>query len=122
MPGWLEQQLLGDHLDQLVAELEVFHGPGEAIELNTVLGNSRSELLTNGLARVPQRVVSTLLKSPALLLDLQAEVLEFGGPYWQRLITGDEPMAEPRMPSHSMRWLSYVGVSVATAATRWLVI
>ncbi len=116
VPGWLDRQLVGPHLDQLVAELEVVHGTGEATDLIAVLGNSRAVLLAKGFAHVPQRVLSALLTSPALLLELQADVFEFGGPYWQRLTTGAEPTAVPHRPARSLRWLSYVGVSMATAA------
>ncbi len=116
VPGWLDRQLVGPHLDQLVAELEVVHGTGHATDLNAILGNSRGVLLSKGFAHVPQRVLSALLTSPALLLELQADVFEFGGPYWQRLTAGSQPTAELRRPARSLRWLSYVGVSMATAA------
>ncbi len=99
-----------------MAELEVVHGPGEATDLNAVLGNSRDALLAKGFAHVPRRVLSALLTSPALLLELQADVFEFGGPYWQRLMTGQDHSAGVGRPARSLRWLSFVGVSVATAA------
>lgn len=116
VPGWLERQLVGPNLPQLVAELAVFHGEGTARDLNSVLGDSRNTLLASGFAHVPRRVLKTLLTSPTLLFELQAEVMEFGGAHWDRLMGGTGPLAEPRRAVRSLGWLRTVGLMAATAA------
>jgi hypothetical protein len=87
LPAWLEQQLVGESLGELVAELSVVHAApaAGATSLSEVLGNRRRALLASGLAVLPASALKHLLQRPRLLLDLQELVLVEGGAYWQGL-------------------------------------
>lgn len=93
LPGWLDRHLVGLDLAALVAELEAVHGPPSAPldSLDQVLGDRRDEVLERGLAALSADRLRTLLRRPALLLDLQELILVEGGAYWHRL---GPPVAE----------------------------
>lgn len=81
---WLERQLTGLHLAELVAELSAVHGTpaGSARGLEDMLGPHLQRVLESGLSTVPHPVLCELLRQPRSLLDLQERLLVEGGPYW----------------------------------------
>lgn len=94
-PAWLETQLVGAELRNLILELETIRGPQAAGRskptLNDVLGSKRTLILRNGLSSLSSPEIAWLLQHPRLLLDLQEAVLSEGGPYWQQLVQTSEP-------------------------------
>ena len=66
---WLEQQLAGLELRDLVSQLAVVHGtPPERLTLENACGSTLPEILTSGLSHVGSDVIQKLLTHPALLL------------------------------------------------------
>src|SRR5439155_13367971 len=66
LPAWLEQQLVGESLGELVAELAVVHAApaAGATSLDEVLGNRQRALLASGLAVLPAAALKRLLQRP----------------------------------------------------------
>jgi hypothetical protein len=92
LPMWLEQQLVGDRLAALVAELTGVQGSGPAeLSLADVLGADTEAVRAEGLTRLGTESLRRLLARPALLLALQEWALLEGGPYWQRLFNAALP-------------------------------
>jgi hypothetical protein len=85
LPRWLDRHLVGPNLAGLIAELSAVQGAQTAVPLSELLGDSRTELLEHGLARLPPARLQRLLRQPTVLADLQELILLEGGPYWQRL-------------------------------------
>jgi DNA-directed RNA polymerase specialized sigma24 family protein len=85
-PRWLDGQLVGDRVGDLVEELRALtvtrpaDGP-----IADLLGDNREAVLADGTAGLPPPVRQRLLESPDYLLDLQALVLLEGRPYWDVL-------------------------------------
>lgn len=94
LPDWLEAQLVGLHLGELVAELTAIHGQGMGGSLQAVCGNQLDEVLQNGLARFSHATLQELLRQPQLLLDLQERIFIEGGEYWRTV---------PRTQEHQAR-------------------
>ena len=92
LPTWLEGQLMGLDLHQLVTELSVFHGPAEepALSLYDVLGGQQLAVLQTGLRALSRLQLRQLLRQPQLLLDMQRLVLDEGGDYWVTLPASEE--------------------------------
>lgn len=90
LAGWLERQLVGLDLAELVAELEAIHPAAAPLPLDDVLGGQRDEVLRRGLGALPAAALRQLLRQPRLLLQLQELVLEYGGPYWGEVDAGGE--------------------------------
>lgn len=90
--GWLEQQLVGLHLYELVEELQVLHQlPDDpALNLNGVCGGQLARVFESGLSALSDVQVRQLLMTPRLLIELQEQVLEHGGTYWTQLPRSDE--------------------------------
>jgi hypothetical protein len=86
-PSWLEHQLVGLQLRDLVRQLEVVGvvSPQNAVSLDTLLGNQRGKILRDGLSVLSQAQLQSLVANPRSLLELQELVLQEGCPYWQRL-------------------------------------
>ena len=149
LPLWLERRLVGFDLATLVAELSAVHGAraGNAPQLAEVLGDRRAEVLSSGLAALPEEMLQQLLLRPELLFELQDFVLAHGGNYWdevlerteaevrrstrgkrrlQRFIEtdGGEPTARPALlPIRSARWYSRPAfVSLTTAAAVFIAV
>jgi hypothetical protein len=135
LAGWLEQHLVGLDLAALVAELRAVHGSGHAAPINEVLGDRRDAVLARGLSALPADRLRQLLRSPALLLDLQEMVLTEGRGYWERLprtadlaravARGREPCCPeaPSAPARDVVWYRRPWVvSLATAAAVLLAI
>lgn len=87
VPRWLEQQLTGPDLRQLVAELRAVESAEPAPTLNQVLGSARDPLLEQGLSILSPEQRSQLLAHPELLYELQELVYSSGGDYWLRQLT-----------------------------------
>lgn len=91
MPAWLDRQIAGADLHEIVAELAAVHGaaPGggsaEADEVSRWLGPSLPAVLARGTAALEGRRVGELLRTPRLLPGLQELVFVEGGEYWQDL-------------------------------------
>ena len=83
---WLDEQLVGDRLGELVAELAGVQTPTlESGSLRDVLGDALSGVLDRGLDAAEPAAVRGLLRQPRLLLELQERVFLEGGTYWQKL-------------------------------------
>ncbi len=85
LPAWLEQQLVGFRLAELVGELSLVHGSPPGPALREVLGARLEPVLAGGLRALPAPVLRHLLARPRLLLDLQELVFTEGGPYWDEV-------------------------------------
>jgi hypothetical protein len=115
---WLECQLVGPCLGELVAELSGLadEADGAPPALAEVLGPYRGDVLERGLAVLPANMTRHLLGRPALLLDLQELVLCEGGAYWDQV--NREPIVTPA-PEQLVKLVWYRRpwvVSLATAA------
>lgn len=136
-PRWLDKQLVGDRLGDVVDELSAL-GKNRPTDrpFNDLLGDHRAELLERGTVALPSDVWLKLIQSPVYLLELQELVLLEGGQYWESLarpatlidsvkrtreailntIQPSETAAEIAIPVRAMReWLRWT-VSFATAA------
>ncbi|MBI1916752.1 MAG: hypothetical protein HYS12_18760 [Planctomycetes bacterium] len=95
LPSWLERELVGFRLGELVAELSaVSGGTGQRPSLREVLGGRLQATLDRGLGELPAETLKHLLLWPHLLLDLQERVFNEGGSYWERLGPASGPPAE----------------------------
>jgi hypothetical protein len=84
--AWLERQLVGLRLAELIASLEACHPPvGARPPLAEVLGANAETVLTRGLWPLPAEKLQQLLAHPRLLLELQERVLRDGSEHWRRL-------------------------------------
>jgi hypothetical protein len=85
--AWLERQLVGLNLPKLCKQLITLggtHPPQLTVE--EVLGVQRAMVMQFGLQdQVSVQQLQQLLSQPALLLDLQAIILEEGSDYWIRV-------------------------------------
>jgi len=89
-PGWLEQQLVGSHLRELIEELRILNGLDSSFHANTPLGEILTEkqlavIAQSGIGNIGLPVIQQLLSNPETLLDLQEHVLINGGSYWQNV-------------------------------------
>ncbi|MEI6233888.1 MAG: hypothetical protein WCT04_12595 [Planctomycetota bacterium] len=83
---WLERQLTGLHLRELVSELTAVHGSHpNATTLDDVLLDCRDNVLQKGLVHMPAAQFRALFAHPALMFELQDLVFVEGGSYWQSL-------------------------------------
>jgi len=134
---WLDEQLVGDRLGELVAELAGAGAePTGRQTLSGLLGDTLPAVMQRGLAAASPELVRGLLRQPRALLELQERVFLAGGPYWRNLPrpaaltsraeqiwsrmepVGSNPPADarPSVGSSTTEWLRW-GVSLATAAT-----
>ncbi len=86
-PIWLEQQLVGMDMSELVMQLEtLYKNPSRQQQsLSEICGSQTSELLQRGLSSLSTRQISALFQNPAALLELQEQVLAGGGSYWDNI-------------------------------------
>lgn len=116
---WLERQLTGLHLAELVAELSAVHGAHGARDrsLEEVLGPHLQPVLEAGLSKVPHPVLRDLLRHPRSLLALQERLLIEGGPYWDSI----EERSESVQDQVTRGWhhvSQLFGADVATIAAK----
>ena len=83
--GWLDDQLVSPDLIETIVQLEVLAGNrlSTVQSLDGVLATDRTAVLERGLTGVPETTIRAFLRQPALLLELQEQVLMHGGDYWQ---------------------------------------
>ncbi len=88
---WLERQLVGLHLADLVSQLSaVYRADDNTATLAEVLGPNSDQIMQRGLAAAPLETLRELLHSPRLLLELQDRIFVAGGAHWQRVPIDDE--------------------------------
>ncbi|MFN4260705.1 MAG: hypothetical protein ACK4RK_15520 [Gemmataceae bacterium] len=120
---WLERQLVGPRLAELVAELAAVHKVenGSHASLNELLAHYQTPILSQGLSVLPAPQLSRLLRQPRLLLELQALVLEQGGSYWDRLIDAAAPFpSEIRRGANRLRqFLNQEFITPAVVQIAW---
>jgi hypothetical protein len=88
---WLERQLVGLHLADLVAELEAFQvALPRGGDLQKIFGGDLDNLLEDGLAAASEQQIRDLLGHPRLLIELQELVLLEGGPRWDEVPLAEE--------------------------------
>src|SRR6476646_4516551 len=86
LAAWLERRLVGLELDGLVAELAAIHGPQPGRpSLRDVLNGRLAQVRSSGLSCLTRDQLRQLLTRPALLLELQEDVLTSGGSYWDQI-------------------------------------
>jgi hypothetical protein len=93
--AWLERQMVGLELGDLVAELAAIHSsrPSESLPtptLQSAFADQLPELLSQGLSILTEKKFGLLLRHPDLMMELQAVVLEQGGRYWDAIPRADE--------------------------------
>jgi hypothetical protein len=109
LPGWLEAQLAGPYLGELVAELEVLQEADQSFRtrsqasgsrddqertLESLFGNRLPQVGQRGLTNVPAAVLRRLFRNPRLLLELQHHVLTEGSSYWDQKLEESEELTE----------------------------
>ena len=104
-PTWLENQLVGLQLRELVQQIELIGGeldePLPAID--SVLGDRRQAVLDEGLTVLDESQLRAVVRHPRLLLTLQEMVLVHGGRYWR---TVERTQEHARLVSH--QWQNLV--------------
>lgn len=85
IPDWLEQQIVGTSLAQLIAELSAVHGGPPHQKLRDICGSSHQNLLQVGLRALSEFQIQQLLQNPTALGELQEDGFVGGYPYWTRL-------------------------------------
>lgn len=95
VPSWLEDQLVGEGLRELVSDLTAVHGnpPASRPALEAVFADQLEQVRESGLSVLNQNQVRTLLTHPALLWDLQEDLLTSGGEYWQSRLA-ENPLSQ----------------------------
>ena len=83
---WLEHQLTGVNLAQLVAELSAVHSGGGGLNFHQICGEKLPEILLVGLRALQPNHLAMLLQNPAALQELQLEIFVAGSPYWEQLV------------------------------------
>ncbi len=105
LPVWLEGQLMGESLRALVSDLSAVHGhpPEVRPALETVLGDDVEEVRQTGLSALRAEQLRLFLTHPALLWDLQEDVLIHGGEYWEHRFA-EASLSEEQLAS-GLQWL-----------------
>lgn len=110
-PPWLERQLVGFELAELVEQLSLVLGEastGSTPEppLDEICGPQWTAVLESGLGALTAEQIRLLLKHPQRLLELQERVLLEGQRYWTALLDTstartqtDAPVATPGHPT-----------------------
>ncbi len=101
---WLERQLVGMELLELIESLErartrlgCDNEPDPSLEND--LQSALPAILEEGLSAAPPALIRRLLKRPRTLAQLQDRILEQGGRYWTEL-----PCAEPQRQRIETIW------------------
>jgi hypothetical protein len=82
---WLERQIVGMELSQLVTELAAVHNatrPRESVR--SILSGELNRVLQEGLRCLPQEKFRQVLLQPFYLFELQELVFSYGGEYWRQ--------------------------------------
>ncbi len=94
LAGWLERQLVGLHLGDLVATLRAVHGDGDGRSLEVLCDGKLPDALQHGLRRFDFTQLQGLLVHPARLLELQERVFLEGGEHWRTVPRTEEHLHE----------------------------
>lgn len=115
--AWLDRQLVSPSLPQLAGELAACHGveDTDARRAADVLGVEHAQLLAEGARSLSDSALKELLTQPRVLLDLQADVLAAGGPYWQSVTTDEATEASLREGRQQLK--GWIEAAAAPAAT-----
>lgn len=91
-PSWLEQQLVGLRLGELVSQLEIMLDvkPGAGPSLGEICGDRLNDVLARGLSMLSADQIQQLIHHPQRLLELQERILIEGGIYWSQIPRTDE--------------------------------
>lgn len=90
-PRWIEQQLVGLELGDVVAGLQLLAEPTDmAPQLDELLGDRAAEVFEAGLSVLDPGQIRQFLNHPRLLLELQERVFAGGGAYWYRVPQSDD--------------------------------
>lgn len=93
LAGWLERQLVGCDLGDLIAGLISVRDADGSPTLDALVGDRLPTILQSGLTALAPDELRGLLDTPILLLELQERVLVEGGPYWDTVPRTDEHLA-----------------------------
>ena len=96
---WLESELLGTQVLQLVAELESLHG--EVRQFAPLSDQSLEAIRERGLTAMTDAQFEHLLSHPRAIVPLQQDVLERGGLYWSRVEGPSDAGTHPKKPDWS---------------------
>lgn len=89
--NWLEEQLVGLHLGDLVDQLQLIVSQNDSQQtLESLCGAELNSVLSAGLSKLSERQLHLLLKSPELLLELQERIFVEGGEYWNNVLVEDQ--------------------------------
>ena len=99
LAGWLERQLVGLHLGDLVATLRAVHGDGDGRSLEEVCEGKLLDAVQHGLSRLDFTQLQGLLVHPARLLELQERVFLEGGEHWRTV-----PRTEEHLRAVAVGW------------------
>ncbi len=95
LPEWLERQITGLDLQQLVSELNsMSESQEEKPSLTQACGGRLDDVLQDGLHLLTEQELWTLLRHPDLLLELQDRVNFEGGEHWLEIPISDADRAE----------------------------
>jgi hypothetical protein len=88
---WLDRQLVGLHLRELVSELAGVHGQENSgqISADEFLGEQKNEFMSRGFVALDATQLQQILTHPAVLFQLQDLVFEAGSGYWHGLQRDD---------------------------------
>ncbi len=86
-PDWLERQLVGLRLGELIAQLKLLveNSPSPSPSLEQVCGGKFDAVIRDGLKVLSTKEIGQLMKHPDLLLDLQEKVFVSGSRYWDSI-------------------------------------
>lgn len=93
--AWLERQLVGLELGELVVELQAVHQSRPQNEVSTpsleeAFVGLLPQIMEHGLSVLTEKQLGLLLKNPSLLRELQDAVLEHGSYYWDTVPRSEE--------------------------------
>lgn len=84
--AWLERQLVGLELRELIVSLKGIQERGpDDVRLSQILGDSMDSVLQQGLSSLDQDTLRELLRHPECLLELQERIFLDGKEYWDRV-------------------------------------
>lgn len=91
---WLEKELLGLDLAELVGNLIAIHSPDRENRptLEQALGVQLPAVLENGLSILSKDDLEKLMKNPQLLFNLQESIVIEGGEYWNQISPTSEQL------------------------------
>lgn len=85
--AWLESQMVGTELVAIATELQAVHGNTDSTtwSIDSWPTETIAAVRAEGLQKLNDHEFSELLKHPLRLITVQRDVLENGGPYWDRV-------------------------------------